>query len=195
MDILIKEVQNAKNLYQIEVYDCNLNTTEVVEGYYFEDEKFAEEYGKARWGYENTGCFDFKRVVMKDGKEAPDGILYEDANYPGVVYVVPVELEKMFRKHMCEGGACLQKTNRHWFPKTYDFCIVSKSKEEYPPLNFDYEEGELEEEEQKRKYCSKLCGHCEVENDCNDCPYGISKHDNKEDEIANYAVEAAAEEI
>lgn len=51
-------------------------------------------------------------------------------------------------------------------------------------------------EEQKWQYCPDLRGHCEVGNDCTDCPYGIERYypemdDRRKDWLENYAAEAA----
>lgn len=128
MDIVIREAKETNNLFQAEVYDPDFCETAIVEGVYFESEAFAEKYGRERWpDKEDNYGVTFRRAVMKNGKEAPtDGVvLYGDANYPGEIYICPVELENKLLEHMNENGCCPYKCKGHWFPKNYTFCAVS----------------------------------------------------------------------
>ena len=131
MDILIKELKNTDYLFQIEIYDPDLHETTIVENMYFESESFAEKYGRKRWPNDKEEYCGptFQRVVMKNGKEAPkikDTVLYGDANYPGEIYVCPVNLEKELVDYMHEEGCCPYKCKSHWVPNDYDFCIITE---------------------------------------------------------------------
>lgn len=121
MDIIIKKAKKTTNLYQIRLYDpdfCSICTWENV---FFEDEATAEQYGKERYGD------DFYDVVMKNGKQAPEGmVLYENANRPGDVFVCPKELQDEQLMLMREEGMAPIKSKTRWFPKDYSFATVTK---------------------------------------------------------------------
>ena len=128
-------------MFQIELYDVDLNEITILKDVYFETEEFAEKYGKEYF----KETFVFERVIMKNGKEAPTkgNVIYGDANHPGDIYVCPKELETMLVDAMREEGQAPYKCRQHWFPKDYSFCTVSLA-EEYEegfiPLNFEWDD-------------------------------------------------------
>lgn len=145
MNIIIKEVKETNNLFQIEIYDSDLCCYRIVENEYFESESFATKYGQYHYDYDRTGFTEFHRVIMKNGKEAPEGdnVLYGDANRPGEIYVCPKELEKTLLQHMDEEGMCPYKCKGRWFPQDYSFCAV-KLADEFDegciPLEFEWDD-------------------------------------------------------
>jgi len=141
MEYVIREKKPGENLFVIEYYDWEIDNT-CYSSFKFEDEKTAESYGRQYYDDDVSCATSFRRVVLENGKEAPkDMTIFENANRPGDIYIVPQELAKKFDEYLSGEGAALYKTKTRWFPKSYSFCLVTEGDpDEYCPFNFEWDD-------------------------------------------------------
>ena len=96
-------------------------------------------------------------------------LYFEDRNYPFYVYVVPVELKKLFKNYMRGEGAALIEHKNKRFDSRYSFTYVElKDEKEYNPFSFE------ERTPTPSDYFGVSCGasslHCELCRNFSECP-------------------------